>query len=476
MVTQFSVDSSLLKPASVGAWLPLSGLTIAVFSVVTWGFLGSIPVTIESQGIILTPYKIRQLPYTANHVSAVEAIHISEGEQVERGDIIATMSREDIKQQLQQRERTLAMLKQHLDATINLKNRQSSLVERTLEQGKNQLNERRKANESLKRLIEQRVLEIRQQTERVVRQLAIERSRLERLEIEKKTGESLLEKHPHQVLDLDEHFDLIKALEHINTQITASEEAILYLEEAKFELRNSELVAVQELENYSVNDGNFDLQFKEDQISKLQLDKANDDTIASWNYQIDTVQQEIESLQLMLSQEATIITPYSGVVTDILVSLGQAVSPGTRMVILQDNQKASGDKLQTIAYFPIADAKRIKPGMPVQTIPNTNPRERYGGISGEVTRRFSVPATVEGVMNTIGSPELAESFLYHQPVLEVRASLDENTSTVSGYNWTASKGPSLKIEGGTTATVSVVVEQRRPISFVFPFVRSLLRS
>lgn len=476
MVTQFSVKSSLLKPAPVGAWLPLSGLTVAVASVVTWGFLGSIPVTIQSQGIIVTPYKIRQLPYTANHIGTVESIHVSEGEQLERGDTIATINREEIKQQLEQRQRTLAMLEQQLETAINFRNSQSDLVQRTLEQSRNQLKGQREANESLKRHIEQRILEIRQQTERVVRQLAIERGRLEQLEREKETGERLVEKHPNENFDLDGYFDLAEALESLDRQIAASEEAILYLEEAKFELRNSELVTIQELESYSVNDGNFDLQLQESQISQLQLDQTNEETIASWNYQIDTVKQEIESLQLMLSQEATIVSPHSGVVTEILVSSGQVVSPGTRMVILQDDQRASGDELQTIAYFSIEDAKRIKPGMPVQTIPNTNPRERYGGISGEVTRRFSVPATIEGVINTVGSPELAESFLYHQPVLEVRASLDKDPSTVSGYNWTASKGPSLELEGGTTATVSVTVEQRRPISFVFPFVRSLLRS
>lgn len=476
MVTQFPVDSSFLKPAPVGAWLPLSGLSIAVASVVTWGFLGSIPVTIEGQGVITTPYKIRQLPYTANHIGTIESIHVSEGDSVERGDTIATINREDIKQQLEQRQRTLAMLEQQLETAINFRNSQSDLVQRTLEQSRNQLSQQREANESLKRNIEQRILEIRQQTERVIRQLAIERGRLEQLEREKETGEMFVEKHPHQNLDIDGYFDLAETLESLNNQIAVSEEAILYLEEAKFELRNSELVAVQELESYSANDGNLELQLQESQISRLQLDQTNEETIASWNYQIDTVQQEIESLQLMLSQEATIVSPHSGVVTDILVSLGQVVAPGTRMVILQDDERTSGDDLQTIAYFSIEDAKRIKPGMPVQTIPNTNPRERYGGISGEVTRRFSVPATVEGVINTVGSPELAESFLYHQPVLEVRASLDKDPSTLSGYNWTASKGPSLELEGGTTATVSVTVEQRRPISFVFPFVRSLIRS
>jgi HlyD family secretion protein len=56
--------------------------------------------------------------------------------------------------------------------------------------------------------------------------------------------------------------------------------------------------------------------------------------------------------------------------------------------------------------------------------------------------------------------------------MQVFADLKPDTTTFTGYQWSSSQGPNLKISPGTTATVRVKVEERAPITFVLPILRS----
>jgi HlyD family secretion protein len=49
----------------------------------------------------------------------------------------------------------------------------------------------------------------------------------------------------------------------------------------------------------------------------------------------------------------------------------------------------------------------------------------------------------------------------------------ERADTPSGLRWSGSRGPDLSLDNGTPAKGEVVVERRRPMSFVLPFLRWL---
>jgi HlyD family secretion protein len=50
--------------------------------------------------------------------------------------------------------------------------------------------------------------------------------------------------------------------------------------------------------------------------------------------------------------------------------------------------------------------------------------------------------------------------------------LQENPTSVSGYKWSSSYGPALKISSGTTTSVQVKVGEKAPISYIIPMLRS----
>jgi HlyD family secretion protein len=82
------------------------------------------------------------------------------------------------------------------------------------------------------------------------------------------------------------------------------------------------------------------------------------------------------------------------------------------------------------------------------------------------------PITKEGAALSVGNADLVESLVAKGPQLEVVANLKPDTSTFSGYAWSSSKGPPMKMSSGTTTTVRATVEEVPPITFVLPFLRS----
>lgn len=137
----------------------------------------------------------------------------------------------------------------------------------------------------------------------------------------------------------------------------------------------------------------------------------------------------------------------------------QSQSPG-----LEDSQG-----LVSLAYFTIGDGKRIQPGMKMMITPDTVKRETSGGILGKVTFVSAFPITKESAAGLIGNAELADALISQGGQMQVVAQLTLDPSTFSGYAWSSSQGPKYqKISSGTTTSVSVTLEEKAPITFVFP--------
>jgi HlyD family secretion protein len=67
--------------------------------------------------------------------------------------------------------------------------------------------------------------------------------------------------------------------------------------------------------------------------------------------------------------------------------------------------------------------------------------------------------------------KLVETLMGRSAPIEVVAKLLPDPATPSGYKWSSSKGPPTQVMSGTLATGSVVVESRRPISYVLPVIK-----
>jgi HlyD family secretion protein len=85
------------------------------------------------------------------------------------------------------------------------------------------------------------------------------------------------------------------------------------------------------------------------------------------------------------------------------------------------------------------------------------------------------PVTTQDISAIVGNENLADSLSSASggaPV-QVFAQLQQSPTTFSGFKWSSSDGPQLKISSGTTTQVKIKVGERAPISYVIPIFRSL---
>ncbi|MFM7652587.1 MAG: NHLP bacteriocin system secretion protein [Vulcanococcus sp.] len=191
-------------------------------------------------------------------------------------------------------------------------------------------------------------------------------------------------------------------------------------------------------------------------------------------YRIDDSRRAINVTRARLAYEGTLVADRAGQLLDLQVVRGQTVKPGQRLGTLGGKL---GDRLQAVAYFAPADARRLPPRLPVEVVPDWNERGRFGGLQGRVQRVSVLPATREDVDTTMGNPQLAEALVKNGPVMRTEIVLDPGERSFDGFRWTLSRGSSVfPIREGLTLKAHGYVEWRTPLSYVLPVLRDVTGS
>ncbi len=182
------------------------------------------------------------------------------------------------------------------------------------------------------------------------------------------------------------------------------------------------------------------------------------------------VESQSRELQAKLRESRQIVSPYDGRVLERLVDRGAVISPGTPILRLEEMT----EDLVAILFVPASAGKQARPGMLVRVSPSTVKREEYGSILGEVTWAAEFPATQLGMNRQLRNEALVAKLMEAGPLIEVDVKLMRDAATPTGYRWSSSRGPNLKISSGTLTSGSIIVKEDRPISLVIPTLREKL--
>ena len=248
------------------------------------------------------------------------------------------------------------------------------------------------------------------------------------------------------------------------------------IEDVKLQLKQVETKKAEAKEKYWDNLNQIeDVKAQLQELDSKQANTTQQDLEATTARQKEIQEQKrvIADLQQQIEDNSRIISQHTGKVLETLISPGQVLDSGTRLANI--NLGKPSDELVSITYHSIADGKKIQSSMSMQITPQTVKRERFGGIVGTVTQVSAFPIAKEAAINTVGNTEVVEGLVANnqEGLIQVVATLKPDKQTYSGYQWSSSAGPKLKISSGTTITARVTVEERAPITFVLPILRSL---
>jgi HlyD family secretion protein len=208
-------------------------------------------------------------------------------------------------------------------------------------------------------------------------------------------------------------------------------------------------------------------------LKNVTAQRALVDQLEAKKNAIRDLEFQIREDRAKLEENVVVVASFSGRVLELLVARGDVVNPGTPILQVEQVEGRS-EELTAFLFVPAADGKRIHSGMPARISPTTVKREEYGYMLGRVVWTSAFPATARGMNHLIGNEALVTKLMKEGPPIQIKVALDRAPATPTGYRWSSSRGPNLKISSGTLTTGSIVVKEDRPVSLVIPTVREKL--
>ncbi len=206
------------------------------------------------------------------------------------------------------------------------------------------------------------------------------------------------------------------------------------------------------------------------EVQRADKQKEQDQALAQSQAKLDEKANEIKAHENERDIKSQVRSVFSGYVYEVRVSEGQVLSAGQVLMTLElDNDDMEGLDLAAAVFFPARGmGKAIQPKMAAQITPTTVKQEEYGSISGEVLWVADYPSSRAGMQRLLKNEELATELGKSGTQLLVAVKMEPDPGTYSGFKWTSSAGPKIKITSGTLIGASVVLREQRPISLVIP--------
>jgi HlyD family secretion protein len=185
---------------------------------------------------------------------------------------------------------------------------------------------------------------------------------------------------------------------------------------------------------------------------------------------IQDLERNLSTVQKDLEIAENVVSPYGGEVLEIKVSAGATVAAGDPILSIQPDVQ----DLEVLLYLPAARAKDVRAGMEAKISPSNVKPEEFGFIKGYVTYVSDFPDTPAELMHNFQNEMLVKTLTGEGPVTGLHVEMERNPKTVSGYQWSSSRGPNLTLSGGTLCTAEVVTRWQKPVELLLPALRKNL--
>lgn len=449
----------LVEVVDLRAWIPLATMAGLAIAALLWGIFGRLPINVTGQGVLLRPRRVLQVQTPS--AGRIVNLTLQPGQEVRKGEILGILDQSATQQELQQEQEKLKQLQSQTGATGEAQKRQLALQRQNLQQQQTILQTQLQEGQAMAPVLRDKGI------------LAVEKNR--------KGLELRLSQMRDQLPILKERVNIRRQLQQMggvssDTVLQAEQEyneKIGQIADLETQLQQLDVKELETQQQYLQNQGSIketqnklqEIVTQEAKLVEQELQQTFDKT-----NQINEVKRKIAQLELQLSTQGKIISPYDGRVLEVAAMNGQVIEAGGRLGAIQAEDPA--EQLVSLTFFPDKDGKQIQAGMMSQVSPSISKRERFGGIVGKVIEVSPYPVSSQSITALVGNAELAKQLAGESAPVQVMIQLQPDRNTFSGYQWTSSNGPNQTLTSGTTATVQVRVGEIAPIAYIIPLFRS----
>jgi HlyD family secretion protein len=210
-----------------------------------------------------------------------------------------------------------------------------------------------------------------------------------------------------------------------------------------------------------------DLQGKIADLRKDFHESYKSDELKNYERLYNESVKEVNELQAR-SSYLKVESPIDGRVIEVRASHGEEVKEGQSLVWIE--RPPSGESpVIMYCYIPAVDGNKVLSGMKAQIELSMVDTQKYGYLVGTVKSVSEFPVSDLHVYSIVHNQELVEYLTSDNPaVIEVIIVPEKDDKSASGYKWTSGRGPEIELRSGIIGSIRITVEQRRPISYLFP--------
>lgn len=487
----------LLRVSAPRGWLPVLTLGLLFAFLVGWSIEGRIPVTVDGRGALIYPHGV--VAVQAPTAGRLVELRVKVGDTVKQGDVLAVLDLTEMQTDLDHQQELLAELRtdQALELEVLLARHEleRQLVGRRRADLERSLARRREHYDTREGRLASRVAEMRATAE------SEKKAALDLVTAKRASLEEPMRLTRERIVGIEKRIETLRAL---RRQQTISEDDVLAAERTHTDESNRILnlqnqidqldrdrseaerthaermnqIQDIELQIEQIHVDRDELTNEEKELAELAIQESKlaqeaQDMRIRHEQKLKDQERKIAKLEVSIAKQGTVRSDRAGRILELNYQVGHVVTQGAQLGTLAVASAEGSTDLVCVAYFTVNDGKRLATGMVAQVTPDVVKRERFGSIVAAVDEVAPYPVTTDAVVNLIGNREVASRLVEGGRQIEVRVRLETDGATRSGYAWTSSTGPDLSVSSGTTGAIRVVVEQRRPISFVIPYLRSL---
>lgn len=449
----------MMQVVSLKRWMPLAAFGTLIGAAVGWSVVGRIPVTVNGQGMLVFPSQV--VAFQSPGSGRLLDLKVQVGDFVKKGQVLATIDQAELQKQLQQSRSKLAQLQNQNNDAGALQNQRIELQKVAQQQQRLTLENSLQTARSVSPLLREKGLEsIQSDRQNLLQRLQTTRELIPTLRRRIEVRQQLFQSG---ALSADTLLQARRELIDAEATVNEAQSQLKQLDVREADAQRQFLDSLNSIQTIQA-------QLKELETQSASQEQQDLTAATARQREIQETQREIAQLELQLKNTSEVISQQTGRVLELAIAPGQLIAQGTTIGSIEA-QNQNG-RLMSVAFFPAGEGKKLKPGMKLQVTPTTVKREEFGGILGTIDEISAFPITQEGAARTVGNAEIVQGLVAQGPHLQTFATLEADPSTFSGFKWSSSKGPNQKITSGTPTIVRVTVEERAPISFVLPILKS----
>jgi HlyD family secretion protein len=207
----------------------------------------------------------------------------------------------------------------------------------------------------------------------------------------------------------------------------------------------------------------------------------------SLDLKVLTAQRRVEALREHYEAETKVKSPYEGKIAELKVNIGELMERGTSLFTIlpkdqdmpttgapRDLTQGEFGPLAAVVYVAPRFGKQIRAGDVVQLAISTARREEFGFVIGRVRMVADIPSTAEGMQRSLKNKQLVQTLSNNAAPFEAVIDLYTDPATPSGYRWSSSRGPDIRLNSGTLVSADIEVRSLPILTLAIPQIRQLL--